>query len=151
MLNKIRRAVFGSSDTPISPLLLTPTPPLSQTPSFDVLTISRFLAALPDEQLLTVLQEVFKTKRPNPEEDEYSRNRFFLGTADSLLDDATPPAWGPWSIMAVAYPDRDVLAEGFGPDWGFCQSGTCGECGTNVRSNEKRGVCPICFNNVYMT
>jgi hypothetical protein len=121
----------------------------------DVQTIIEFLKQAPDEQILDILEEVFKNRRPNPEEDEHIRNKYFLGTASSTLSDAGE--WEPWDIDAVAYPDREAydlgatLGQGVGPDWGFCQSGTCLSCGISVRSNLKHGICPVCNEKVYMT
>jgi hypothetical protein len=108
------------------------------------------LARLPDEALLDVLRRLFAQRRPNPEEDSYCRNRFFLGTASQMLDD-DGVNWGPWQLETVAYPDLTVYGGGLGPDWGFCQSGQCQACGTEVRSNVKQGICPICESDVYMT
>jgi len=107
------------------------------------------LTALPDEHLLDVLRRVFAQRRPNPEEDSYNHNRFFLGEAKQMLDD-DGVTWRPWEIGAIAYPDRDTC-DGLGPDWGFCQFGACQSCGTSVRSNVKVGVCPVCERSVGMT
>ena len=110
------------------------------------------LSALTDEELRETLFEVFKVKRPNPEEDAYNRNCYFLGTA-SIMNDAEPnekAKWGKPEIEAVAYIDREKYSDGLGPDWGFCQFGHC-ECGVAVRSNYKEGICPICSSKVKMT
>lgn len=114
----------------------------------------RLLAEKSDAELREILAEVCRSRRPNPEEDEYNRNCFFLGTASSLLENEPDKAerWGPCRLHAVAYVDHDEYPDDHpGPDWGFCQFGTCGGCGTDVRSNYKRGVCPICGTEVTMT
>lgn len=108
------------------------------------------LISLPDEHLLEVLRQVFAERRPNPEEDAYNRNRFFLATASSLLAD-DEVTWEPWEIEAVAYPDPDHYDGGLGPDYGFCQFGECLTCGTATRSNVKNAICPICGTSVYGT
>jgi len=116
--------------------------------------VVEFLKNLADEQLLAILQKVFTTKRPNQEEDRYNKNRFFLGTASSLLESEhdQPERWGDWNLEAVAYPDPAHYGpDGLGPDWGFCEGGTCDVCHTQVRSNVKHGICPICHSKVYMT
>ncbi|WP_373541332.1 hypothetical protein [Chamaesiphon sp.] len=112
----------------------------------------KYLSALSDEELREVLFEVFQIKRPNPEEDKYNHNRFFLGTA-SILDESNPEQperWGKPHLHVVADIDRSVSPSSLGPSWGFCQFGTC-ECGVNVRSNYKQGICPICSAKVSMT
>ncbi len=119
--------------------------------------VVELLTTLPDEDLLAVLQAVFKVKRPNPEEDAYNQNCYFLGSASRLLasEEGEPERWEPWEIEAVAYIDRaaypNILLDDNGPDYGFCQGGTCQSCGMTVRSNVKHGICPICGNKVYMT
>ncbi len=113
--------------------------------------VTAYLVRVPMEELLAVLQEVFEARTPNPEEAAYNRNRFFLGTASSVLGSEERQDWGPWEIHAVAYIDRDEHPEGLGPDWGFCEFGTCESCGTHVRSNVKRGICPVCGDRVSMT
>ena len=111
------------------------------------------LRMLPDEHLLAVLHEVFTTRQPNPEEQAYNQNCYFLGTASRSRADAPEHAvvWEPWEIQAVAYLDRDTYTATYGPTWGFCQFGVCTACGTTVRSNVKRGICPICGAKVSMT
>ncbi|MBW3636380.1 MAG: hypothetical protein KY445_07940 [Armatimonadetes bacterium] len=116
--------------------------------------LAKQLAQLGDLELREVLFEVFQTRRPNPEEDKYSYNRFFLGTA--AISDETrlgePAAQkGRAEISAVAYIDRELCPETLGPDWGFCQFGTCSACKTTVRSNYKNGICPVCGAKVGMT
>ncbi|WP_144405632.1 hypothetical protein [Aliterella atlantica] len=97
---------------------------------------------------------MFKTRRPNPEEDKYNKNCFFLGTASSLLESSEGEAerWGTCEIAAVANVDKEVYGEDvLGIDWGFCQFGTCSSCGIGVRSNLKHGVCPTCGSKVAMS
>lgn len=114
------------------------------------------LINLRDEELIYVLQNVFAHKTPNAEEAEFNRNKYFLGTASSIMedeqDDPAMPKWGPWQIEAVGYIDRDQYpGDDLGPDYGFCQFGTCSNCRTHVRSNVKHAICPICDNKVYLT
>lgn len=108
--------------------------------------VVEILRALPDEELLTVLQEVFEGRQPYPLEAAWHRSRFFLGIAGSQResDEGKPERWAAWEIRAAAYVARDEYPEGNGPDWGFCQHGTCPDCGTEVSSNVKLGICPIC-------
>jgi hypothetical protein len=115
--------------------------------------IADALRSLPDEQLLAVLQEVFSFRRPNPEEDRFNQNRYFLGTSSRLLEsgEGEPDKWGSWKFEAVAYIDRNHYPAGNGPDYGLCQFGACSTCGIRVRSNVKNGVCPICSTKVSMT
>jgi hypothetical protein len=119
--------------------------------------VVNFLKQAPDGQLLAILEEVFKAKRPQPEEERFSRTRYFLGTADSQLEseEGESERWGKWQLGAVAYIDYEHYGGreewGYGPDYGFCQFGTCQGCGTRVRSNSKHGVCPVCALEVYMT
>lgn len=104
------------------------------------------LVSLPCEELLEILGRVFATQHPNPEEDEYHPNRYFLGTSTQVSDPATTrPVW---EVQAVAYPPSSA---GLGPDWGFCQFGQCRGCGSLVRSNVKRGICSVCGTDVEMT
>lgn len=110
------------------------------------LAIASSLASLPQEEMLDILRSVFEVQRPNPEEDEFNHNRFFLGTSTQLRSDAGD--WLPWKVEAVAYPEQEAVIE---PAWGFCQFGDCGLCGTLVRSNSKRGTCSVCGAAVYMT
>jgi hypothetical protein len=111
------------------------------------------LGRLSDEQLIAVLQEIFSSRRPNPEEDDFNQNRYFFGTSSRILEsqEGEPVEWGPYTIEAVAYIDRTHYPEGTGPDHGFCQFGDCSECGIKVRSNVKHGICPICSARVSMT
>lgn len=115
--------------------------------------VIEYLRQSPVEELVAVLQAVFKDRQPAPEEESFCRNRFFLGTAWSELesDEGQPHRWGPWDVDAVAYPDPDEYGESLGPDYGLCQSGTCTGCGFEVRSNVKRGLCAICGAGVNMT
>ncbi|HEY3364325.1 MAG TPA: hypothetical protein VGK74_04675 [Symbiobacteriaceae bacterium] len=115
--------------------------------------ISEYLRAIPDEEFLVILEQVFRAKQPNPEESPYNRNHYFRGIAESRLESTPgePETWGPWSVEAVAYINRVVYPEGTGPDWGFCQFGTCTVCGTKARSNVKSGVCPICGGEVELS
>ena len=67
----------------------------------------KYLSALSDEELREVLFEVFQTKRPNPEEDKFNRNCFFLSTA-SIFNEATsdePERWGQPEIKVSAASD----------------------------------------------
>jgi hypothetical protein len=111
------------------------------------------LKSLPDAEFLATLQEVFRSRQPNPEERGYTRNQYFLGTATSVREseEGEPEVWEPWSLAAVAYRDREEYRDGVGPDWGFCQFGTCETCQMPVRSNVKHGICPICGTKVSMT
>ena len=113
----------------------------------------QYLSNLPDERLVDVLRRVFVVKQPAPEESAFCRNRFYLATAWSYLesDEGEPQRWGPWQFQAVAYVDPAEWGESLGPDYGLCQEGSCGTCGTRVRSNVKQGLCPICGARVYMT
>lgn len=115
--------------------------------------VIEYLRQLPDEELVAVLQGVFADRQPCPEEAAFCRNSFFLGIAFSDLEsaDREPKRWGAWDVEAVAYPDPTVYRGSLGPNWGLCQSGTCGSCGVNVRSNVKQGLCPICKAAVSMT
>ena len=115
--------------------------------------IADALKSLPDEQFLALLEEVFSSRRPNPEEDRFDQNRYFLGTSSRLLesDEGEPDKWGPWKFEAVAYLDRNHYPAGNGPNYGFCQFGACSTCGIRVRSNVKNAVCPICSTKVSMT
>lgn len=113
------------------------------------------LIALRDQELLHVLRMTFEVRRPNPEEDGLSRNRFFLGTANEEIVDEGDEHVGPrdWEIRAVAYVDHDKYPAGWdlGPSHGFCQFGRCATCATYVRSNVKQAVCPVCGGEVYLT
>lgn len=105
-------------------------------------------------ELREILFAVFQTRRPNPEEDKYNKNRFFLGTASSLvkMDEGEPGHSEPWKIEAVAYVDKEEYGKNvLGIDWGLCQFGECQSCGVAVRSNLKYGVCPVCDNKVFMS
>lgn len=113
-----------------------------------------YLSSLPDKDLREILFEVFKTKRPNPEEDSFNRNSFFLGTGSiDKAEEGQPQKWEEARIHAVAYIDREYYPDdkSNGPGEGFCQFGTCGNCGVAVRSNYKNGICPLCSSKVYMT
>ena len=127
---------------------------IAQNPLF----IADLLLALPQEDLPAILRQVFIVRTPNPEEAAYNENRYFLGTASRLLDeDGT--TWGAWELQAVAYNDdayyhdsTDISPSTWrGPDWGFCQFGTCQRCNATVRSHRKNGVCPICGEQLSMT
>lgn len=124
---------------------------LAKAAALEQQAVIQYLQNIPYEQLVAVLQKVFEERRPNPEEDEYHRNKFFLAIASSWLKDYSETEWEPWEIQAVAYPNRDVFREGFGPPGGCYQWGTCQTCNIVMRSNEKNGICPICGNEVYMT
>jgi hypothetical protein len=116
-----------------------------------------YLSQCSNLELRELLFAVFQTRRPNPEEDEYNKNCFFLGTASSLLEssEGEPEHWGDWKIEAIAYVDREEPGEsaedGLEPDWGFCQFGKCQSCAMAVRSNLKHGICPICGSKVSMS
>src|SRR5665213_1112889 len=107
-------------------------------------SVTNYLRELPVERLAAILQVVFQAKQPFPEEARFCRNRFYLGTATSDLEseEKEPERWSPWVLKAVASVDQE------GPDWGLCQSGSCGICGTEVRSNIKNAICPICVGDV---
>jgi hypothetical protein len=116
--------------------------------------IVEYLSRCSDSELREILLAIFQTRKPNPEEDKYSKNCFFLGTASSLLEssDEETEHWGNWKIEAVAYVDREEYGEdGLGADWGFCQFGECQFCEISVRSNLKHGVCPVCGSKVSMS
>jgi rubrerythrin len=120
-------------------------------------TVVALLRTIPDEDLLAILQAVFEVKRPNPEEDAYNQNCYFLGTASRLLAslEGESEHWKPWKIEAVAYIDHEAYPNtssgNNGPYYGFCEGGACQNCGMAMRSNVKHGICPICGNKVYMT
>ncbi|WP_223257383.1 hypothetical protein [Phormidesmis priestleyi] len=113
-----------------------------------------YLSRCSDRELRDILFAVFQVRRPNPEEDEYNKNCFFLGTASSLLENGKgePKHWGAYKIEAIAHVDREECGENVPAiDWGFCQFGECQQCGIAVRSNLKHGVCPLCGSKVYMS
>ena len=116
--------------------------------------IIEYLSGCSNPELREILFAVFQNRKPNPEEDEYNKNCFFLGTASKLLEsnDEETERWGNWKIKAVAYVDREEYGEDeLGTDWGFCQFGECQFCGISVRSNLKHGVCPVCHSKVSMS
>jgi hypothetical protein len=116
--------------------------------------IVEYLSRCSNPELREILFAIFQTRKPNPEEDKYNRNCFFLGTASRLLENEAgePEHWGSWEIEAVAYVDREEYGEDvLDPEWDFCQFGECQSCGIAVRSNLKRGVCPVCSSKVYMS
>jgi hypothetical protein len=116
--------------------------------------IIRDLSGCSNPELRKILFAVFQNRNPNPEEDEYNKNCFFLGTASSPLenDDEEPERWGTWKIEAVAYVDGEECEEDvLGTDGGFCQFGECQFCGIPVRSDLKHGVCPVCGSKVSMS
>jgi hypothetical protein len=115
--------------------------------------LAEHLRRLPVEELVSVLQDVFASRLPFPNETAFCRNRFFLGVASSDLesDKGEPESWGPWTIEAVAYPDPAHYGDTLGPDWGLCQSGACCNCDVRACSNVKNGICAICGATVYMT
>lgn len=113
-----------------------------------------YLSQCSSPELREILFAVFQTRRPNPEEDKYNKNCFFLGTASSLLktDEVELEHSRSWQIEAVAYVDKEEYGEDVtGRDWGFCNFGECQSCGMAVRSNLKHGVCPICDSKVFMS
>ena len=102
---------------------------------------------MPDAELLATLRQVFQHRQPNPESSAYMKSVYYLGTAwqtlESDLDE--PKRWSDWTHIAVAYSgDADAPMQNFGPDHGFCQFCTCCGCGTPLRSNLKRAICPVC-------
>lgn len=116
--------------------------------------VVEYLSQCSDPELREILFAIFQTRRPNPEEDKYNKNCFFLGTASSLLESSDEEAepWDTWKIEAVAYVDEEEYGEDvLGTDWGFCQFGECQFCGISVRSNLKHGVCPVCGSKVSMS
>lgn len=116
--------------------------------------IVAYLSRCSDPELREILFAVFQNRKPNPEEDEYNKNCFFLGTASSLLESnqGEPAHWGTWRIEAVAYVNQEEYGKDvLGPEWGFCQFGSCQSCGMEVRSNLKHGVCPVCGSKVSMS
>ncbi len=116
--------------------------------------IVEYLSQCSNPELREILFAVFQSRRPNPEEDQYNKNCFFLGTSSSLLQTGKGESEhsGSWKIEAVAYVDREEYGENVtGTDWGFCNFGECQSCGMAVRSNLKHGVCPVCSSKVFMT
>jgi hypothetical protein len=116
--------------------------------------ILEYLSRCSDPELREILFAIFQTRKPNPEEDKYNRNCFFLGIASRLLENGAgePEHWGSWEIEAVAYVDKEEYGEDvLGSEWGFCQFGECQSCGIAVRSNLKHGVCPVCSSKVSMS
>jgi hypothetical protein len=49
-----------------------------------------------------------------------------------------------WTLAAVAWPDRDYYADGFGPEPALYEDGTCAGCGIDVTSTAKLATCPAC-------
>jgi hypothetical protein len=115
--------------------------------------LTQHLLALSDADLLNVLEQVFQHRRPNPEEDHFNHNCYFLGTASQMLTSESdePEIWGKWEHEAVAYKNRTAYPDTFEPNEGFCQFGTCQQCSTAVRSYVKKAICPICGTPVYLT
>jgi len=125
--------------------------------------ISDQLQELSNEELAAVLIDVFEKRVPAPEEQAFCKTRFFIGIASQedisgYEDPEGVPKWGPWQLAAVARPNEEYWKGKteqcdlfLGPLYGFAQAGSCAECGTATVSNCKRGFCPICGNETYMT
>jgi hypothetical protein len=47
-------------------------------------------------------------------------------------------------VQAVAWPDRDYYAGGFGPEPELWENGTCPSCRIELASSAKRAACPVC-------
>jgi rubrerythrin len=104
------------------------------------------LRRLPLEELVAILEEVFKLRQADQKQSESMCERLFIGLAQKNSE--SPQSY---MLQAVAYPDPNFYGKALGPDWGFCQSGVCMACATTVRSNVKHALCPICGASVYLT
>ncbi|MFN3649552.1 MAG: hypothetical protein ACK47B_08200 [Armatimonadota bacterium] len=58
---------------------------------------------------------------------------------------------GPWDVDFIGLHDREHYGGEWDDDAPICQSGTCRECGVDVRSWAKEAVCPVCGSKVYGT
>lgn len=102
--------------------------------------LANHLCQKQDEELLEILKQVFRQRFPYPMESSYLRNHFFLGIASSLFEQET---WSQWKITAIAYVDMETYPKG-GQGPGFCQFGSCSNCGTAIASSAKTAICSIC-------
>jgi len=59
--------------------------------------------------------------------------------------------WSDWRKEAIGYLDKVEYPEGLGPNHGFCQYGICDSCKTEIKSNVKHAICPVCLEKVYCT
>jgi len=115
-----------------------------------------FLDGIPDEELLSILGEVFSGRVPYPLEKSNIRSHFLLAIAKSTLinspGEKSEEVWSQWFLGAIAYPNPLLYTgDNLGPKYGFCQFGVCNNCHTYLASNVKESVCPICGYYVSLT
>ena len=69
---------------------------------------------------------------------------FILADAEHVPDED-------WDVDMIALHDPDEYDTGWADDSPLCQSGTCPNCGANVRSVAKHALCPVCNSKTYCT
>jgi hypothetical protein len=123
-----------------------------------LIEIAAELRDLPDEELATVFHLAVADRKLT--EYPWLRGQHYVMAlayqADESDDEATE-RWGQWQLAMITRPDPDHYSRAIsgelilGEDLGFCQEGTCIECGADCCSNLKHGICPICGAKVFMT
>ncbi len=58
---------------------------------------------------------------------------------------------GEWETGYIALHDPQEYPEGWTDNVPICQTGTCRNCGAEIRSWAKHAICPICNYKVYCT
>lgn len=105
-----------------------------------------FLRSLTPPELAQFLRRVFADNPPSAGATECDRSVLFLGIARSSWAETPvpgePPVWGDWKTAAVAYQDSDSNASNLGAP--LHRQTQCPECQTQLWSNTKLMVCPIC-------
>ncbi len=113
---------------------------------------------LSDEELIAVIYNDLSERTPYEDESAFCKSNYFIGIGyqedKSKIEGVQK--WGEWDITSIAKPDVTEYgipsSEIFiGVDWGFCQHGECCNCGFEVSSNMKHGICQICNEKVYMS
>ncbi|RPJ53840.1 MAG: hypothetical protein EHM23_30140 [Acidobacteria bacterium] len=74
-----------------------------------------------------------------------NRNTAEIGAGHFVLGDTWKLPEEPWSVDLIAMPraGRHECAEDI-----ICETGTCTECGSRVRSWAKNAICPVCGTDV---
>ena len=102
--------------------------------------VVQYLRSLADKELAELFYEVARGRRTSDTAEE----KRHLVLAEVAQEGET------WSLEVIALADPAEYAEWLAGS-PVCQSGVCGDCGTQVRSWAKHMICPVCGSKAYGT
>lgn len=113
-----------------------------------------YMRGLSDLDLLDLLADALPGKEPFLKQSgmKTSERRFVVALSEmySNLESEGELESDPCHLTTFAKLDPEAYPHGMGNEL-LSQSGTCVQCGLEVLSNVKRGICPFCGAKVGMT